>query len=79
MLGKEDDSNGKLSDAAPSLISMKTIRKNPKVDKKITNKQANLEQQLYKQSSYKLTKDDIKNVLLEENIIKYKRFELSAY
>ena len=58
---------------------MNTIRKNPQVDKKVSDEQYHLEMQLHKQSSYKLTREDVKKVLLKENIIKYKQFEYSAY
>ena len=59
-----DNSEEKSQGAPPSFLRMNTIRKNPQVDKKVSEEQYHLEMQLHKQSSYKLTREDVEKVLL---------------
>ena len=44
----------------------------------MSKEQDALEHKLHKVNSYKLTKEDVSKVLLQENIIKYKQFVYSS-
>lgn len=45
----------------------------------MSNEQKTLEHNLFKEKSYTLTKDDVEGVLLNQNIVKYKKFIFTSY